>query len=214
MFSSIFIDAWQLSAVDEYDNKDKADFFTKVFRVYSGGVFAAASGLILLCQIITKILVSSSYYSSWEYVPILIISTSLSCFVNFLASVYMASKKTVMGMVTALAGAITNIVLNLLLIPQIGATGAAVATVCAFVVVFVTRAINTRKYVKINFSVPVMILEVLILAAQSAVLILMKTGIVMYALEAVMCAAMLAINYKTLKELAMLLINRFLKSSK
>lgn len=214
MFSSIFIDAWQLSAVDEYDNKDKVDFFTKVFRVYSGGVFAAASGLILFCQIITKILVSSSYYSSWEYVPILIISTSLSCFVNFLASVYMASKKTVMGMVTALAGAITNIVLNLLLIPQIGATGAAVATVCAFVVVFVTRAINTRKYVKINFSVPVMILEVLILAAQSAVLILMKTGIVMYALEAVMCAAMLAINYKTLKELAMLLINRFLKSSK
>lgn len=214
MFSSIFIDAWQLSAVDEYDNKDKADFFTKVFRVYSGGVFAAASGLILFCQIITRILVSSSYYSSWEYVPILIISTSLSCFVNFLASVYMASKKTVMGMVTALAGAITNIVLNLLLIPQIGATGAAVATVCAFVVVFVTRAINTRKYVKINFSVPVMILEVLILAAQSAVLILMKTGIVMYALEAVMCAAMLAINYKTLKELAMLLINRFLKSSK
>ena len=97
MFSSIFIDAWQLSAVDEYDNDGKGRFFTNVFRVYSGGVFAAASGLIVFCQLITKILVSSSYYDSWQYVPILIISTTLSCFVNFLASVYMASKKTVMG---------------------------------------------------------------------------------------------------------------------
>ncbi|MGN0523845.1 MAG: oligosaccharide flippase family protein [Eubacterium sp.] len=214
MFSSIFIDAWQLSAVDEYDNKDKADFFTKVFRVYSGGVFAAASGLILLCQVITKILVSPSYYMSWEYVPILIISTSLSCFVNFLASVYMASKKTVMGMVTAFAGAGTNVILNLLLIPSMGAKGAAIATVCAFVVVFVTRAINTRKYVKVNFSTPIMILEIGILAAQAAVMILMQSGIVMYAIEAVLFVIMLVLNYNTLKELIMLLVNKFLKKGK
>ena len=38
IFSSIFIDAWQLSAVDEYDNKGKSEFFTKVFRVYSGAL--------------------------------------------------------------------------------------------------------------------------------------------------------------------------------
>lgn len=214
MFSSIFIDAWQLSAVDEYDNKDKADFFTKVFRVYSGGVFAAASGLILLCQVITKILVSPSYYMSWEYVPILIISTSLSCFVNFLASVYMASKKTVMGMVTAFAGAGTNVILNLLLIPSMGAKGAAIATVCAFVVVFVTRAVNTRKYVKVNFSTPIMILEIGILAAQAAVMILMQSGIVMYAIETVLFVIMLLLNYNTLKELIMLLVNKFLKKGK
>lgn len=214
MFSSIFIDAWQLSAVDEYDNKDKADFFTKVFRVYSGGVFAAASGLILLCQVITKILVSPSYYMSWEYVPILIISTSLSCFVNFLASVYMASKKTVMGMVTAFAGAGTNVILNLLLIPSMGAKGAAIATVCAFVVVFVTRAVNTRKYVKVNFSTPIMILEIGILAAQAAVMILMQSGIVMYVIEAVLFVIMLLLNYNTLKELIMLLVNKFLKKGK
>lgn len=214
MFSSIFIDAWQLSAVDEYDNDGKADFFTNVFRVYSGGVFAAASGLILACQIITKILVSSAYYESWQYVPVLIISTTLSCFVNFLASVYMASKKTVMGMVTAFAGAVTNIVLNLILIPEIGATGAAVATVCAFIVVFVTRAVNTRKYVKINFSTPAMTAEILILAAQAAVMLLMKSGIVMYVIEAVLFIIMLAFNAKSLLELFRLLTDKFLKKNK
>ncbi len=73
MFSTIFIEAWQLSAVDEYDSENRADFFTKIFRVYSGGVFVASSALIMFCQIITKILVADSYYTSWQYVPILII---------------------------------------------------------------------------------------------------------------------------------------------
>lgn len=214
MFSSIFIDAWQLSAVDEYDNKDKGAFFTNVFRVYSGGVFAAASGLILACQLFTRILVSGDYYESWQFVPILIISTSLSCFVNFLASVYMASKKTIMGTVTAFAGAITNFVLNLILIPRIGAIGAAIATVSAFVVVFITRALDTRKYVKINFSVPIICVELLILVAQALVMILMKSGVLMYAIECALFVAMLVFNFKPIKELIQLLLDKFLKRGK
>lgn len=93
LFSQIFIDAWQLSAVDEYDQEGGRQFFTKVFRVYSGGIFAVASVLILLCQFITKILVAKSYYDSWQFVPILIIATTFSCIVNFLASIYMAEKR-------------------------------------------------------------------------------------------------------------------------
>ena len=73
-----------------------------------------------------------------------------------------------MGMVTAFAGAITNVVLNLILIPRMGPSGAAVATVTAFIVVFITRAIDTKKYVNINFSTPAMVTEVVILAAQAA----------------------------------------------
>lgn len=214
MFSSIFIDAWQLSAVDEYDNEGKADFFTKVFRVYSGGVFAAASGLILLCQLITKILVADSYYESWQFVPILIISTTMSCFVNFLASVYMASKKTVMGSITAFAGAVTNFGLNLLLIPKIGANGAAIATVAAFLVVFVTRAIDTRKYVKIKFNAPIMAIELLLLAVQAGVMIFMKSGLLMYAIEFALVGVMLVLNYKPIIELVNMLLKKFLKKGK
>ena len=211
MFSSIFIDAWQLSAVDEYDSENKADFFTNVFRVYSAGVFAAASGLIAVCQLLTKILVADSYYESWQFVPVLIISTSLSCFVNFLASVYMASKKTVMGSVTAFAGAFTNVVLNLILIPKTGALGAAVATVSAFAVVFVTRALSTRKYVKVNFNTPVMLAQIALLVVQAAVMLIMKSGALMYVIEAVLFAIMIAFNYKPIMELIHLLINKFLK---
>lgn len=215
LFSQIFIDAWQLSAVDEQENKEaRAHFFTKVFRVYSGGVFAVASGLILFCQFITKILVSDAFYDSWQYVPILIIATTYSCIVNFLASVYMAEKKSVMSLLTASSGAVTNIVLNFVFIPIMGANGAALATVCAFLVVFVTRGLNTRKYIKINFKLPLMIAETVILVGQSALILYYQKGVVLYAVEAVLFAVMLVLNIKPIKELATLVMGRFLKRGK
>ena len=214
LFSQIFIDAWQLSAVDEYDSKDRAQFFTRVFRVYSGGVFAVASALILFCQLFTKILVAPSYFESWTYVPILIIATTYSCIVNFLASVYMAEKKSFMALLTASSGAITNIVLNLVFIPKIGANGAAIATVCAFLVVFATRGANTRKYIKIDFKLPLMLIETALLITQSVLMLTLKNTVLLYILEAVMLAVMLLVNIKPIKELANLLIGKFLKRGK
>lgn len=210
LFSQIFIDAWQLSAVDEYDSEGRAEFFTKVFRVYSGGVFAVASALILTCQLITKILVSKDFYESWNYVPILIIATTFSCIVNFLASVYMAEKKSLMALLTASSGAVTNIVLNFILIPRMGANGAAVATVCSFIVVFITRGINTRRYIKINFKLPLIIAETVILITQSVLMLYFRSGVTLYIVEAVLFIAMLVLNLKPITELLNLLLGKFL----
>lgn len=211
LFSQIFIDAWQLSAVEEHNSREERNkFFTNVFRVYSGGVFAVASALILSCQLITKILVSPVFYDSWNYVPILIIATTYSCIVNFLASVYMAEKKSVGALLTASSGAITNILLNFLFIPRLGANGAALATVCSFLVVFVTRGTNTRKYIKIDFKLPLMISETLILAAQSGLMLYLKQGIILYVLEAILFALMIFLNRKPIMELVNLVFGRFL----
>lgn len=214
LFSQIFIDAWQLSAVDEYDSEGRAEFFTKVFRVYSGGVFAVASALILFCQIFTKILVAPSYYDSWKYVPILIIATTYSCIVNFMASVYMAEKKSVMSLITAMSGAVTNIVLNLILIPRLGANGAAIATVCAFLMVFATRGTNIRKYTKIDYKLPLMLAETLFLAVQSGLMLYLQKGVLLYVLEVVLLCLMLLVNIKPIKELCTLVFGRFLKKRK
>lgn len=211
MFSSIFIDAWQLSAVDEYNNEDTEDFFTKVFRVYSGGIFAVSAGLIVFCQLLTKILVAPSYYESWQYVPILIMGTAISCHVNFLASVYMAEKKNVMAMVTAFAGALTNVVLNLILIPRIGAIGAAIATAISFAVAFVARGIDARRFIRIHYNTPMIVLEMLLLAAQSGVLLYFRSGVVMYAIEGVLLLVMLGVNFRPITELVKLLADKFLK---
>lgn len=213
LFSSIFIDAWQLSAVDEYDNKGRAKFFSNIFRVYSGSIFAVGSCLILFTKLITSILLSDAYYESWKFTPILIMSTVFSCLVNFLASVYMAEKKSVMAFLTASSGAVTNVALNFLLIPKFGGNGAAIATVCSFVIVFIFRSINTRKYVKIKFNTPKIILNTVLLAAQSALLILDPQGKGIWYVAA-LTVVVVALNVKPILEIAKLLIGKYLKRSK
>lgn len=211
LFSQIFIDAWQLSAVDEYDSKGRAKFFSKVFRVYTGGVFCVASVLIVMCRLITKILVSDVFYDSWKYVPILIIATTYSCIVNFLASVYMAEKKSLMALLTASSGAVTNIILNLIFIPRMGANGAALATVCAFLVVFTTRGLNTRKYIKIRFKLPRMIAQTVILITQSILMLTVTNNILLYIVEILLVALMLLLNVRPIRELTGLILGKFLR---
>lgn len=215
LFAGIFIDAWQLSSVDEYGSESRGHFFTKVFKIYSGALFVVGSGLILLCQPFTRILVDPDYYESWQYVPILIISTIFSCLVNFLASVYMAEKKNTMSMATALAGAVISVGLNLLLIPKIGIYGAAIATLCSFLLVFVLRAIDTKRFVKIRFSALQMVVNLVILGTQSALMLfwdrISTSQILLYGIEVVLTLAMVIINGKPLVEIVTLLAGRFLK---
>lgn len=211
MFSSIFMDAWQLSAVSEYDSKSKSKFFTNVFNVYSSGIFVVSSGLILFCQIITKILVAESYYSSWQFAPVLLVATSISCMVNFMSSVYMAEKKNIMAMVTALCSAVVNAALNIILIPNYGAIGAAISTVISFVIAFIIQQCNTKKYIKIDFKVPALLSKIILLIFQCIIMLYYKSGIKMYIFEIILFMIMLIINLKPLTDLLKLLINRFVR---
>lgn len=213
LFSSIFIDAWQLSAVDEYDNENRGSFFSKVFGVYSGGIFTVASVLILACQIFTVVLVDKSYYESWKFVPILVIATTYSCLVNFLASVYMAEKKSTMAFATAMIGAVTNVVLNLFLIPKFGPNGAAFATAASFAIVFVARAVNTRKYVKFDIQLWRLLLCTALLILQSFLLIRYANYWV-YFVELLLTIVMALINIKPIIEVVNKLRRRMIRKKK
>ena len=169
--STIFMQAWQMSAYTQQDKQEKARFYSNVFRTYSSFIFLVASGIILMIIPVTHILVDSSYFESWKYVPYLVISVVFSCFSNFLTSVYMSEKKNVMIMLTTLIGAIINVALNLLLIPKHGPMGAAFATLVSYFVVFVIRIIDSRRYIKIKFSPLKMAINTIIISIQALMLI-------------------------------------------
>ena len=115
LMSNIFMDAWQMSAVTD-ESGARANFFTRVFLFYQSLICTAASGLILFSKVITSILVSDSFYSSWQYIPLLLISTVFSCMSTFLGSVYMVEKKSILNFITTGIGAVLNVILNFLLI--------------------------------------------------------------------------------------------------
>ena len=154
LLSGIFIEAWQFSAVTEQSpasKRENAIFFGKVFDSFQGLLFISAAGLIAFSKIFAKLLFADEYYTAWQYMPLLTAATVFSSLVTFMGSVYLVDKKSVLSFVTSLIGAVVNVVFNLILIPtQMGANGAALATLISYVVVFAIRAVNTRKFIRFD----------------------------------------------------------------
>ena len=171
MISGIFSQAWQISAVTEADDPGQSRFYSDIFSSYQTVVFMCASGVLLLIKPITAILVSEAFYPSWKYVPFLVLSVIFSCFVTFLGTFYMVAKKNAMALVTTCVGAGLNLVLNYFLIPKYGVNGAAFATFACYFTVFVLRAVDTRRIVRLDLGLGRMALNTLGVAAQALCLL-------------------------------------------
>ncbi len=171
LVSGVFVEAWHFSTVKDADEDEKAEFFGTVYINFMSVMCMGASVLIAGAKIFTKILLSDSYYASWSFVPVLVIATTFSTLVSFMGSVYFMKKKSVMSMLTAMAGAVINVVLNFAMIPKWGAMGAAIATLFSYLVVYVIRALHTRKYVRFPLHTLRLVINGLLLVVQTILMI-------------------------------------------
>ena len=169
LMSGIFMDAWQISAVTEEEDRNR--FYTKVTSLYTAFLFAMASGVILVTRIVPRFLFAESYYVAWRYIPLLTVTVVFTCLVNFLGSIYMVEKKSVRSLLTALLSAVINVVLNLLWIPKYGVNGAAAATLVCYLVVFVVRLVDTRRYIRIEWQFHRLVLCTGIVLLQTALIL-------------------------------------------
>lgn len=171
IITTVFTEAWQLSAVTDGQGRDRERFFSQVFSALSGGAFFAGGALILLTRFIMGFLVTPRFYDAWHYVPILIVATVFASLVAFQNSVYMVERKSHLSLITMAVGAGANLALNALLIPAYGVYGAAIATAISYVLIFIVRAFNTRTLIRVDFSPLRMVANTLLLAGQAFILI-------------------------------------------
>lgn len=138
--AGIFLQAWQFSAVAESEDRETCSrFYERVFSGFLSLVMIGSALLILLSRFLSALLLRNAFFEAWRYMPTLLCAAAVEALVSFLASVYLVQKKTMHSFLTALVGAGGNIVLNLLLIPRMGALGAAVATLASYAVVLLLR---------------------------------------------------------------------------
>lgn len=180
LLSGIFIEAWQFSAVTERDaasRKGHAAFFGTVFDSFQGMLCISAAGLIAFSKIFAKLLFADSYYDAWQFMPLLIFATVFSSLVTFMGSVYLVDKKSVLSFVTSMIGALVNILFNLILIPtDMGANGAALSTFISYFVVFIIRAVNTRKFIRFDLHEKKLIANTIIIGFQTVFMIFELSG--------------------------------------
>ena len=152
LMTTLFYQAWQMSAIENKDDKGLSKFYGRVYGAYSSLLFIGAAGLILIVKPLTHILVAEEYITAYKYTPILIIAMIFQCLCQFLSSIYNVRKKSVNSMVTSFAAAAVNIILNLLLIPNYGVYGAAIATAAAYFVCYAIRIFDSRTYIRFDVS--------------------------------------------------------------
>lgn len=170
---SVFNEAWRLSAVKESDNQEECEkFFSEVFRYYVAVVFVGGAFLIAFAKVCSVILFAESYYEAWLYVPILVVATVFTSFDSFLATAYFTKKKTMVSFYTSMAGALLNIVLNLIWIPTWGAVGASLATFISYFAVFVLRAATMHRYIRFNLRLPAIAINTVLLCGMAALMML------------------------------------------
>ena len=156
MFTTLFYQAWQMSAIENRNDSGLSKFYTKIYGAYSSLLMIAAAGIIMLVKPLTYLLVDNdpekNFIYAYHYTPILVIAMIFQCLCQFTSSVYNVKKKSMNSMLTSIIAAAANLILNFLLIPEYGAYGAAIATAVSYAACFsirifdVTRLIEFRAY--------------------------------------------------------------------
>lgn len=168
MVTSIFNQAWQVSAFSNYGEKDNSEFFSNVYSVFSLINVFVGTILISASKLIGSILFANEFYRGWIYVPILLVASVFNGLSGMLASAFTSAKKTNSLFVSTGIGAIINIALNIPLVYIFGAMGAAYATAISCTTVWIVRIIQTNKYIPIKTNYLNQIISFVILIVQSA----------------------------------------------
>ena len=202
---SIFDSAWKLSVSSEDDPEACASFYTRVWRIYTTMAFLGGGALILTCRLFAGLLFAGDFVEAWVDIPVLTYATVFCALCTFLSSVYFASKRTVWSMITAVAGAVLNVTLNLLLIPSMEAMGASIATFASYFAVCILRLITTRRLISFKQEWGRLVVNTLLMGALTAVVTLSERDVLpvllMYGAAAGIFVVMLAFNARAIIEL-------------
>jgi O-antigen/teichoic acid export membrane protein len=207
--SAIFYQAWLLSAVSEFDQPEEhGRFYSRVTQTYFSLIFLAGAGLMLITRPVMFLLslTNAAYASAYTYVPFLILSEVFSTFVTFFGAFYAAAKKNLMVPVTIFIGAAVNIVLNIWLIPTHGPQGAAFATFVSYLLVFLVRLVDVRRFVQLKISYGAVAASLLLLGAQGY--FVYRSDVVGYTAQLALVLLMLLANLRHLLPLIRSILSR------
>lgn len=196
IFQSIFNQAWSLSAVRDYDPDDKEGFFTNTYQAYNCFMVLLCSGILLFNKFLAHFLYAKDFYIAWQYVPWLTIAILFGALSGYLGGFFTAVKDSKIFAKSTMIGAVTNIVLNLMLTPVMGALGAAIATMICYFVVWEIRYIQSKRYIKLNIKLYRDVVSYAILVVQACIQLFIKQEILLYAVESILCCGIALLYVK------------------
>ncbi len=197
--TTIFNQAWMLSAIKEKDSTDKSEYTNSVYHFLSTFIIITAAFLLVILKPLLSVYVGKDFFESWKYVPPLLVGTVFITMGTFLSNEYTAHKDSMGFLKSSTIGAVINIILNFILIKYLGVLGAAIATCISYIVVHMFRVFDTKKYVKIKYIEKKYIINILLLLLISLTEYI--KGLTCYLVMAVLFIVLIINNAKTINNI-------------
>lgn len=197
--STIFISSWQISAIDDFGSRESIVFYSKIYRIYSTFNILTLSGLILITKPLARFLFSKSFYDGWQFVPVLLMAFLFQAMSSYLGTIYTSAKKTKMLFISTIISAMANIVLNAILIPILGAQGAAIATFVSYFIIWIIRLFDTKKILKLEIAYKIDITSYLLLMVQVGLVV--SNSSFVYLGSCTIFVLLVALNFSIIKEI-------------
>jgi len=197
LVSGIFSQAWNMSAITERNSRTIAKFYSDVFNFFQSIIYVGAATMLLLIDKLLGIMAQGEgFEGAFRHTPFLILAVIFTCFSTFMGSVYVASKKSVRSMATAMCGAAVNILLNFLLVRPMGINGAALATLISYIIVFIIRAADTRSLVFMDLKLIKMFTNLTLLGIMAAIVMRAEVAGMYYISLTVLFLLIVILNYR------------------
>lgn len=170
LVTTIFNQAWQISAVKSYEDRDYGDFFGTVYGIFFAFSLLISAALILAAKLLGRFLFAADYFIAWRYVPLLVVAYFFSGLSGVMASAFTTAKKTNVLFYSTVAGAAFNLVFNFLFIPRYGVLAAAATTMLGFGVTLLIRNLYLKKMVGLRLNGGKEFLSVLLIMLEAVLM--------------------------------------------
>lgn len=199
IFYTVFSQAWQISAVEEYRKNRHSAFFSDVFNADVGLSVILIGGILIILRPVMSIFVATNYFLAWQIVPSLLLASFFSNLASFLGTIYLATKQTMGIMKTTFYGMIANILFNFTLIPIFGIQGAGIGAALGFAFVTWIRLHDIKRIVELRVNWLQLIISIVIVILMAFLQFLMNmNSIILYVLLVVMEIILIGINGREL----------------
>jgi O-antigen/teichoic acid export membrane protein len=150
--------AWRPFFLTHAKDEDAPKLFSKVFTYFVGFMMLVFVLGSLFVEDIARIPIAGRYFIGPDFwgglgiVPIVLLAYVFTgAYVNFVVGVYLEKKTKYLPYATG-AGAIVNVVANFILIPKLGITGAAIATLLSYVVMAIGIYFPSQRLYHVQYE--------------------------------------------------------------
>ncbi|HFI0683466.1 TPA: polysaccharide biosynthesis C-terminal domain-containing protein, partial [Streptococcus suis] len=164
LVTGIFLQAWQLSAYEEYGNSENIEYNRVVFKMYSQFLFLFGIGISIFSKLYFETFIDPRYNEAKSFVYLLILAVIFQSLSGFLGTIYTSARDTKGVLSSSSTGAAISIILSYFLTKSYGVLGSSIGTLIGFFVMYIFRLFDTKKFVDLTSEAKgVFFLSILIL---------------------------------------------------